>query len=461
MANILQWGYFSLLVAMLSVPTIIVFWRKRLYDNPIERIVKSLFVGFFQFFIISYLLFFCGVPITLYGWVTVYLLHISITVILGKHIRCHETTKNKREKFVFGRTFWVFIIFVGIFLTCYFFQVIRGTVVYGDSGFSWFVSGWTLSNTQDIYCWKYLHYTHSPLLVPLIYSFFLQLNCGLGIAGYTPLLLIGAILMTLEMGWAKAGKLSIIMGFSASMFLPILFHRWMLTSYADIPLSIVYYIALMCLVDTLFYKKPFYPAMLLFSAVIMIRDNGLYLLAGTILVSVIFILQKPAKTKSVVTEVASIFGLPLLFLVSIKIMLYTSFVGDRITDMVLPEIFNNIVQASNPIIAFWQKLHTSISNFIQWSIKAPRYTFFLFPFYCLLIFRKLSNENRFLLLNVLMPVLITVCVVYTLVPQTSLIFSGMEKKLFIISCPIFGFMYLAGAELLGQCRKNYIIPLFG
>ena len=212
MANILQWGYFSFLVTMLSLPTLIVFWRKRLYDNSIERIVKSLFVGFFQFFIISYFLFFCGVPINLYGWMCVYLLHVLITLIMGKHIRCYENTKNKRGELEFGRTFWAFIIFVGIFLACYFFQVIRGTVIYGDSAFMWFASGWTLSNVQDIYCWRYLHVPHNPLLIPLVYSFFLQLNCTLGIAGYAPLLLIGAILMTLEKGWAKAGKLSIVMG---------------------------------------------------------------------------------------------------------------------------------------------------------------------------------------------------------------------------------------------------------
>jgi hypothetical protein len=451
MTAIFQWGYFSLLVTILCLPTLIVFLRKRLYDNPIEKIVKSVFVGFFQFFAISYLLFFCKVPINPYGWMSVYLLHVSITVILSKYIRCYGSTKNKRGKLVFGRPFWVFIIFVGIFLACYFFQVIRGTVVYGDSATYWFLKGWALSNVQDIFCWKFLPYKHEPLLVSLIYSFFLQLNCGLGIAGYTPLLLIGAILMTLEMGWAKAGKLSLIMGFSGSMFLPILFHRWILTSHADIPLSIVYYIALMCLIDTLFYSKSFYPAMVLFLAVVMIRCNGLYLLTGTIFVSVIFILQKPAKMKKGATLAAAVFALPLLFLVGLKMMLYTNSMGDRITGMVFPAICD-ILQASNPLTAFLQKLHASVSNFIQWSIKAPRNAFFLFPFYCLLIFRRLSNENRFLLLNVVVFILVTVCIVYTLSSQSSRVFAGMEKKLFIISTPIFCFVYLAGSELLAGFR---------
>lgn len=49
----------------------------------------------------------------------------------------------------------------------------------------------------------------------------------------------------------------------------------------------------------------------------------------------------------------------------------------------------------------------------------------------------------------------------TLFTQNALVFRGMEKKLFIISCPIFGFLYLTCAEFLGQRRKDHNIPLFG
>ena len=120
------------------------------------------------------------------------------------------------------------------------------------------------------------------------------LDCGLGIAGYQALLIIAAILLTLLKGYSISKNSSILTGIPLSISLLVLFNspirfNPLYRSYVDITLGIVYYVALLAIIDTLFHKKSFYPAIILLTTIPLLKYNGLYLIISMALISCFFI----------------------------------------------------------------------------------------------------------------------------------------------------------------------------
>lgn len=453
MINALQsWLYFIFLLLMICLPTFLLFKSKHFYNGNLETMVKAFVVGFFQFFMIGLLLFYCQVPINLSGWSIVYLVHILFSLFIWKHARQRELKSQVQGKsFCF---YFLYFGFVCLLLMFYFWQTIRQTAIIGDSGFYWFAKGWTFFNTQDIYSFPYLHAPSYPLLIPLIYNFFLQMDCGLGIAAYTAMLLIATILITLQAGWDKAGRLSAIIGLPYALFLPLLFNPRILDSYADIPLAVVYYLALLMLAETLLAEKPSYGAIVLLAAMPLIKDNGSYLLLPVIVISLFYKYGKDKKWN--IRESAALFGIPLMVLVSNGVTLIMAGVKTRIVEMFIPVMMQEVMHTSNPFLAYWQKLVPSARYFIGIAGSNPHWYIILLPLIALLMFARFSTRYRYILVNVVVTLVITVGFVYVFVPSADRQWwfkFGYDRALFLIGPASAGLAYLACTEFMADCRN--------
>jgi len=348
------------------------------------------------------------------GCLFVYLIHIIATLILWKYIKTDKDVKNKKNEIVLGKTFWIYFIFVCLFLLPYIFETIRRAEIFGDSAFFWFVKGWIFYNVQDIYGFLYLFEPSYPLLIPLIYNFFIQMNCGLGIAGYTALLFFGAILLTLIEGWIKTGKYSIILGIPICVFLPIFFRHHISESYADIPLSFVYYIALLTVADTLFKKRSSYAPMILLAAIPMIKSNGEYLILLCFIVSLIFIfLEKIDKPVSVLFK---LFGLPIGLIVADKIIMRLFNIDTFITKVPFNVLKSEIIYTTNPLLSYWNKLLPSIKYFYELTTSTPSFSILLTPLVVLFVYFIFKPKKEgFLLFNIISVILSTVCIIYVMI----------------------------------------------
>jgi len=444
-----SWLYFIFLVLMICLPTFLVFKSKHFYNGNLETMAKAFILGYFQFFMIGLLLFYCHVPINLRGWVIVYLAHILFSLFIWK-----QTMRRELKSPVQGKAscfYFIYFSFVCLVLMLYFWQTIRQTAIIGDSGFFWFVKGSTFYNTQDIYSFPYLHGPSYPLLIPLIYNFFLQMDCGFGVAGYTGMLLIATILITLQAGWDKAGKLSVIVGLPWVLFLPLFFNTQILMSYADIPLALVYYLALLMFAETLFAEKPSYGAIVLSAALPLIKANGVYLLLPLIMIS---LYCKHGKDKKLnIPEITVLFGIPLMVLVFNSVILIMAGVKTRIIEMFIPVMIQEVMLTPNPFLAYWQKLVPSVRHFIGIAGSNPHWYIILLPLVALLMFTRFSTPYRYILVNVVLTLVITVGVVYTFVPTADRQWWftwGYDRTLFLIGPASVGFAYLASAEFLAD-----------
>jgi hypothetical protein len=449
MINILwSWLYFILLVLTICLPTFLLFKSKHFYNGNLETITKAFVVGFFQFFMIGLLLFYCRVPINLNGWLIVYLVHILFSLFIWKQAKQRELKSQVQEKV----SYFLYFGFVCLLLMFYFWQTIRQTQIYGDSCFYWFAKGWTFYNTQDIHSFPYLHAPSYPLLIPLIYNFFLQMDCGLGIAAYTAMLLIATILITLQAGWDKAGKLSVIIGLPWALFLPLFFNPHILKSYADIPLALVYYLALLMIAETMFAAKPSYGAIVLSAAMPLIKDNGSYLLLPVIVISLYYRYGKDKKWN--IHESAALFGIPLMVFVSNGVTMTMAGVKTRIAEIYIPVMMQEVMNTSNPFLAYWQKLVPSVRYFMGIASDNPHWYIILLPLIALLMFTRFSAPYRYILVNVVVTLVITVGFVYVFLPSAdrqSWFRTGYDRALFLIGPASAGLAYLACTKFMADC----------
>jgi len=457
---LLQWIYFIFLISILCIPTFLMFQAKNIYFNIIETLVKSFYIGFFQFFLTGLVVFLCKIPVNLWGWGLVYLIHISITFVLWNSIKNHDKA-NKMEFFVIkGKTFWLFICLISIVLILYLFQTIRKTEIIGDSCFFWFVKGWTFYNTHDIYIFQFLHGNSYPLLIPLIYNFFIQMNCGLGIASYSGLLFLGAILLTLTEGWTKTGKYSVVLGIPICVFLPILFREHIYESYADIPLSFVYYMSLLTISDTLFERRSSYPAMILLCVIPMIKSNGQYLFLLCFFISVVFMFVRDTKINKHIPMLSRLFGLSFGLIIVNKAIMMLLNVESWITKIPLEVLKNEIIHTTNPFLSYWNKLIPSIKYFFELTTSVPSFSIFLMPLIALSIFSLLKTRERFLLFNVFSVIFFTVCVIYVMIENAWRKWwydTGYWRMLVVTAPSIVGFLYFSTNEFLYKLIKSFKI----
>jgi hypothetical protein len=409
---------------------------------------KAFVVGYFQFFMIGLLLFYCRVPINLNGWLIVYLVHILFSLFIWKQAKQRELKSQVQGKVLY----FLYFGFVCLLLMFYFWQTIRQTAIIGDSGFYWFAKGWTFYNTQDIYSFPYLHAPGYPLLIPLIYNFFLQMDCGLGIAAYTGMLLIATILITLQARWDKAGRLSVIVGLPLALFLPLFFNARAYTSYADIPLALVYYLALLMLAETLFAEKPSYGAIVLSAALPLLKDNGVYLLLPLIVISLYYKYGHDKKLN--IHEITALLGIPVMIMVFNGIILKMAGVKPRLAEMFIPVMIQEVMLTPNPFLAYWQKLAPSAKYCIAIVSGDPHWYIILLPLVSLLMFTRFSAPYRYILVNVVSTLVITVGAVYVFVPSATQQWWftwGYPRALFLIGPASVGFAYLASAEFMADC----------
>ncbi|MEI8218404.1 MAG: hypothetical protein WCG51_05090, partial [Elusimicrobiota bacterium] len=176
------------MLALISLPTFVLLYSQKTAEGGLmETVVKSHLIGFFQYFLISLALFYCGLPVSVGGWIISYVVNIGVTLLLlnGANKDIKPTDYIKQNK-----VFWAYMGIAVIVLLAFLFQAVRETEIVGDSRQVWFLKGWTIANTKDLYSFRFLFAPTYPLFIPVVYSFFIQFDCVLGVGAYAPLLVM-------------------------------------------------------------------------------------------------------------------------------------------------------------------------------------------------------------------------------------------------------------------------------
>ena len=397
MTGLFPFIYLLLLLAIICLPAILLAKLKNIYDSTFEAVLMGSIVGFCQFFLVALGLFYCKVPVSLAGWVIAYLGNILLTIVLLKTIKQGAGEAGFKQ----DKVFWIYIGIVCVVLLAFILQTMRSTGIASDSAYHWFLRGWVFADSKDIYAFRYVSITIYPLIVPLIYSFFLQTHCALGVAGYTAVLMSVFILIILVAGWKRAGKLSMIIGVPLSVYMPVFFNDHYYTSYADIPFAIVFCAALVCLSDSIFKKKTVYPAAVLLSALVLIRANGTMLVLVTALVTLLYTYHKESVFKNMFIETFKLFVIPLMVIIMFNRILKCNNAPSEFNRTFMPTIMNEFVNTPDRFVYMWEKLKLIVSYYADTGRAVPYNYIYFSPLLFILVFWRLRRSEAFMLLVVL------------------------------------------------------------
>lgn len=393
MTGLSQFTYLMLLLALICLPAVLLIKLKNIYASTLEAILKGGIVGFCQFFLVALGLFYCKVPVSLAGWAIAYLANIVLTVILWKTVKPGAAVASFRQ----DKVFWMYFSVVIVILLAFTFETMRKTVIMGDSSFYWFLRGWTFANAKDLYAFPYVWTSMHPLIIPLIYSIFLQTNCVLGVAGYTAVLMSVLILMILVIGWNKAGKLSVILGVPLSVYLPVFFNDHYYTSYADIPFAIMFCAALIFLADSMFEKKTSYPAIVLLSFVVMMRPNGTFMVFVTALIAAVYLYNKESGLKSVLSVIIKIFALPFIMILIFNRILKYTYESSIVNKYFVSTILDEFINSPDGFVNLWNKTRLIIDFYFATASPTPYNYIYFAPLMFLLVFWRISRKEAFIL----------------------------------------------------------------
>jgi len=407
MSVLLSWGHLMLLLILISLPTFLLLYSpKTINGGLIETFVKSHLIGFFQYFLISLALFYCGLPVNIGGWIISYVVNIGVTALFMKRA---NTNINPTDYIKPNKVFWVYMGIAIVLLLAFLFQSVRETEIIGDSQQVWFFKGWTFANTNDLYSFRFLFAPTYPLLIPIVYSFFIQFDCVLGVGAYAPLLVISATLLTMINGWKKIGEMSILIGLPLCVFLPIHFTERMYWSYADVPLAICYYVSLLFLMEFLFSGKPVYPAVITLCALIFIKMNGNFMMIATMIVTFVYLITQYDSWRSRLILFFKIFALPLVAI------LFTNFVYQSnhvpgLTNGSIHNLLNEISNSNNGAIYLFSKIKLILLHYYSIGTSEPSSYIYIFVLMisCLACF--LSKSNRIIIFTIMLNLFIVLFV---------------------------------------------------